>query len=154
VPAVGLLEGTGIPLDDGVLVDERYETTAPGVFAAGDVARFFDPLFGRRRRIEHWSNADYQGTQVGRVLAGARGGYDTVSSFFTKVFGIGLQIFGDVSRFDHVTTTGSLAGRDLIATYDDGGRVVGALPVEPSDEVAARLRGLIAARVPPSAVLG
>ena len=153
-PAVELLEGSGIDVDDGVLVDERYETTAAGVFAAGDVARFYDPLYGRRRRIEHWSNADYQGTQVGRVLAGAEGGYDTVSTFFSKVFGIGLQVFGDVSRFDHVTAVGSLAGRDLVATYDDDGHIVAALAVEPSDEAAARLRGLIAARAPLSAVTG
>jgi hypothetical protein len=52
----------------------------------------------RRRRIEHWSNANYQGTEVGKVLAGAGGGYDTVSSFFSEVFGTTVKVFGDVSR--------------------------------------------------------
>lgn len=154
VPAVGFLEGSGIALGDGIFVDERYETSASDVLAAGDVACFLDPLFGRRRRIEHWSNADYQGTQVGYLLAGESGGYDTVSSFFTKVFGIGIQVLGDVSRFDDVAAAGSLAGRDLVATYQDGGRVVGALAVEPSEEAAARLRSLIAAGAPLSGVLG
>ncbi len=87
-PAVSFLDGSGVAVDDGVLVDDRFETNVPGVYAAGDVARFFDPVFGRRRRIEHWSNADYQGRQVGRILAGAEGGYDTVSSFFTESFGL------------------------------------------------------------------
>jgi NADPH-dependent 2,4-dienoyl-CoA reductase/sulfur reductase-like enzyme len=53
VPNVGFLEGSGLALDDGVVVDERFETSAPAVYAAGDVANFYDPLFGRRRRIEH-----------------------------------------------------------------------------------------------------
>jgi hypothetical protein len=52
----------------------------------------------RRRRIEHWSNANYQGTEVGKVLAGGGGGYDTVSSFFSEVFGTTVKVFGDVSR--------------------------------------------------------
>ena len=65
-PAVSFLEGSGIAIDDGILVDERFRTNVPNVYAAGDVARFYDPLFGRRRRIEHWSNANYQGAAVGK----------------------------------------------------------------------------------------
>jgi NADPH-dependent 2,4-dienoyl-CoA reductase/sulfur reductase-like enzyme len=65
-PAVPHFAGA-IAVDDGIVVDERFRTTVPGVYAAGDVARFFDPVFGRRRRIEHWSNANYQGAQVGKV---------------------------------------------------------------------------------------
>jgi NADPH-dependent 2,4-dienoyl-CoA reductase/sulfur reductase-like enzyme len=64
-----------------------------------------DPLYLRRRRIEHWSNANYQGTEAGKVLAGQGGGYGTVSSFFTEVFGLTVRVFGDVSRFDELTTT-------------------------------------------------
>ena len=86
----------------------------PGVFAAGDVANFFDPLYGRRRRIEHWSNANYQGTEVGKVLAGSGDGYDTVSSFFSEVFGTTVKVFGDVSRFDEQTTEGSLTSGTLL----------------------------------------
>jgi len=148
VPSIDFLEGSGLGLDNGVVVNDRYETNAPGIFAVGDVANFFDPLYSRQRRIEHWSNANYQGTEVGKLLAGQNGGYDTVSSFFTKVFGLGLKVFGDVSHFDELATGGSLADRDLIATYGDGGRLVGALAVDPSDEVVARLTRLIEARAP------
>jgi NADPH-dependent 2,4-dienoyl-CoA reductase/sulfur reductase-like enzyme len=144
VPNVDFLAGSGLELDNGVVVDERYQTGVPGIFAVGDVANFFDPLYGRRRRIEHWSNADYQGTQIGRLLAGEDGGYDTVSSFFTKVFDVGLQVFGDVSRFDDRATEGSLADRDLVVTYGEGGRVVGALASAPSEELATGLKQLIA----------
>jgi NADPH-dependent 2,4-dienoyl-CoA reductase/sulfur reductase-like enzyme len=86
-PNSEFLEGSGLALDNGVVVNERFETAAPGVYAAGDVANFYDPLYARRRRIEHWSNANYQGTEVGKVLAGQHGGYDTVSSFFSEVLG-------------------------------------------------------------------
>ena len=63
-PAVGFLDGSGIGVGNGIVVDERFETNVPDIYAAGDVACFFDPLTGRRRRIEHWSNARYQGNQV------------------------------------------------------------------------------------------
>jgi len=148
VPSVDFLEGSGLALGNGVLVNERYETEAPGVFAVGDVANFFDPLYGRRRRVEHWSNADYQGTEVGKLLAGQHGGYDIVSSFFTKFFDIGLKVFGDVSHFDELATAGTLAARDLVATYGHCGRLVGALTVDPSDAVVAGLTRLIEARAP------
>jgi 3-phenylpropionate/trans-cinnamate dioxygenase ferredoxin reductase component len=127
-PSTGWLEGSGVELDDGVVVNERFEASLPGVYAAGDVARFYDPLFARRRRIEHWSNANYQGTEVGKVLAGAGAGYDTVSAFFTEVFGITIRVLGEV--------TGDLRG----TRYHEDGRVVGALLVDPGDEEQAAAR--------------
>jgi NTE family protein len=151
VPNVAFLADSGIALDNGVVVTERFETSAPGVYAAGDVANFFDPLYGRRRRIEHWSNANYQGNEVGKVLAGQGDGYDTVSSFFSEVFGLTVKVFGDVSRFDERTTEGSLAS-GLLASYGDEGRLVGALAVGQSEEVEALVRGLIEERAPARAL--
>jgi NADPH-dependent 2,4-dienoyl-CoA reductase/sulfur reductase-like enzyme len=144
-PVTDFLEGSGIALADGVLVDDRFESSVPGVYAAGDVARFFDPLFGTYRRLEHWSNANYQGAEVGKVLAGAGGGYDTLSSFFTEVFGISVKVFGDARRDAHVVTEGSLADRDLRALYaDERGEIVGALAVGQSEEAEESLKRLIA----------
>lgn len=148
VPALEALDGSGIALDNGILVDERYETSAAGVYAAGDVANFLDPLFGRRRRIEHWSNASYQGTEVGKVLAGRPGGYDKVSSFFTEVFGVTLKVFGDVGRFDDLAAEGSLGERDFVAYYGERGRLRGALAIGRSKESEARLEELIARAAP------
>ena len=148
VPAVDFLEGSGVPLDNGVLVDERYETAAPGIYAAGDVANVFDPLFGRRRRIEHWSNANYQGSEVGKILAGRPGSYDVVSSFFTEVFGVSLKVFGDVSRFDDYAAEGSLAERDLVAVYGEQGRLRGALAIGQSQASEDRLKELLAQGTP------
>src|SRR6266498_1808890 len=152
VPNVDFLADSGLALDDGVVVNPRFETQAPGVFAAGDVATFFDPLYGRQRRIEHWSNANYQGTEVGKVLAGNGAGYDTVSSFFSEVFGTTVKVSGDVSRFDELTVEGSLTAGTLLGRYGDGGRLVGALTVGASDELEVVLKDLIAEQAPVDAL--
>jgi NADPH-dependent 2,4-dienoyl-CoA reductase/sulfur reductase-like enzyme len=152
LPNVDFLADSGLKIANGVVVDQRFQTQAPGVFAAGDVANFFDPLYGRQRRIEHWSNANYQGTEVGKVLAGTGAGYDTVSSFFTEVFGTTVKVFGDVSRFDEQTTEGSLGSGPLLITYGDGDGLVGALTVGASDELEVVLKGLIAEHAPTGAL--
>jgi NADPH-dependent 2,4-dienoyl-CoA reductase/sulfur reductase-like enzyme len=151
-PNVDFLADSGLVLDNGVVVDQRFETQAAGVFAAGDVANFFDPLYGRQRRIEHWSNANYQGTEVGKVLAGNGGGYDTVSSFFSEVFGTTVKVFGDVSRFDELTTEGSLMSGALLTSYGDSGRLVGALTVGAGDELESLLKELISEHAPMEAL--
>jgi NTE family protein len=151
VPNVGFLEGSGLELGDGVVVGRRFETNAPGIHAAGDVASFFDPLYGRRRRIEHWSNASYQGAEVGRILAGAGGGYDVVSSFFTEVFGVTVKVFGDTTRFDELGTHGSLES-GMLASYGLDGRLVGVLAVGQDEETEALAKSLIAERAPAGAL--
>jgi NADPH-dependent 2,4-dienoyl-CoA reductase/sulfur reductase-like enzyme len=145
-PSISFLEGSGIALDNGVLVDQQFATNVPGVHAVGDIACFFDPLFGRRRRIEHWSNADYQGRQVGRMLAGAGSGYDTVSTFFTESFGLKLKVFGDVSEHDDRITRGSFAAGEAIVFYLDRGRLVGTLHTGQNEASEGELKQLIRAR--------
>jgi NADPH-dependent 2,4-dienoyl-CoA reductase/sulfur reductase-like enzyme len=148
-PSVTFLAGSGIALDNGIVVNEKYETNVPGVYAAGDVASFFDPLFGRRRRIEHWSNANYQGADVGGILAGGEGGYDTVSTFFTESFGLTLKVFGDTSRHDDRLTRGSFADGNAIAFYFENERLVGTLHTGQEDETEETLKGLIRRRAKP-----
>jgi NADPH-dependent 2,4-dienoyl-CoA reductase/sulfur reductase-like enzyme len=143
VPAISFLEGSGLVTGDGIPVDEQFRTNLPDVFAAGDIAHFFDPLFGRHRRIEHWSNASYQGAEVGRILAGAGGGYDTVSTFFTESFGLALKVFGDVSQHDDRLATGSFADRDAIVYYLERGRLVGTLHTGQDAETEETLKQLI-----------
>jgi NTE family protein len=151
-PAVGFLEGSGIALDDGVVVDHRFETNVPGVYAVGDIARFVDPLFERSRRIEHWSNADYQGRQAGRILAHAGGSYDTVSTFFTESFGLSLKVFGDVSEHDERISRGAFAAGDAIVFYLDRGRLVGTLQTGQDEETEEALKDLIHAHAEPRAI--
>jgi NADPH-dependent 2,4-dienoyl-CoA reductase/sulfur reductase-like enzyme len=148
-PVTDFLEGSGIELENGIVVNERFETNVPDVYAVGDVANFFDPLFQRRRRIEHWSNANYQGTEVGKVLAGAGGGYDRVSEFFTEIFGITIKVFGVAGRECYVLVRGSLLEGDLFALYADvNEEVVGALSVGQSEEVEELLKQQIRTHAP------
>jgi NADPH-dependent 2,4-dienoyl-CoA reductase/sulfur reductase-like enzyme len=148
-PVTDFLEGSGIELENGIVVNEHFETNIPDVFAVGDVANFFDPLFQRRRRIEHWANANYQGTEVGKVLAGADGGFDTVSTFFTEVFGITIKVFGDARRDATVAVQGSLNDREMYALYgDENEEVIGALSIGQSENVEELLKRQIAAHAP------
>jgi NADPH-dependent 2,4-dienoyl-CoA reductase/sulfur reductase-like enzyme len=148
-PALAFLHGSGVREDDGILVDAHFETNVPNVYAVGDVARFFDPVFGRRRRIEHWSNADYQGSQVGKVLAGAEAGYDRVSTFFTESFGLTLKLFGDVAHHDDRIARGSFADGNAIVFYLDRGRLVGTLVAGQDEETEQTLKLLIRAHAEP-----
>lgn len=151
VPNVEFLAGSGLALENGIVVNERFEASAPGVYAVGDVANFFDPLYGRRRRIEHWSNANYQGAEVGKVLAGEVGGYDTVSSFFSEVFGTTIRVFGDTSHAEQLSSEGSLEA-GFLASYGDRGPLVGAISVGQSEELEALVKDLIAKRAPADAL--
>jgi NTE family protein len=148
-PVTDFLDGSGLELDNGIVVSQRFETNAPDVYAAGDVANFFDPIFDKRRRIEHWSNANYQGTEVGKILAGADGGFDTVSRFFTEIFGITINVFGDARRDAQVVVHGSLADGEMFALYgDENEEVIGALSVGQSDDVEELLKRQIATHAP------
>ncbi|MEX2210137.1 MAG: FAD-dependent oxidoreductase [Gaiellaceae bacterium] len=143
VPQTAFLAGSGIDVDDGIVVDEHFRTSVPDVWAAGDVARFHDPVFGRQRRIEHWSNANYQGTEVGKALAGQDARYDTLSTFFTEVFGIGIKVFGDTSRADRHTYEGSLAEGKALGRYYEGDRLVGAVLTGQDEETEEELKRTI-----------
>jgi NADPH-dependent 2,4-dienoyl-CoA reductase/sulfur reductase-like enzyme len=145
-PTTDWLEGSGLQIDDGVVVNDRFETGAPGVYAVGDVARFYDPLFERQRRIEHWSNANYQGTRVGERLAGEDARYDIVSTFFTEVFGITFKLFGDVDHFDEIVFRGRIDDGHAIGFYLQGPRLVATLVVGQDEETENTLKELIGAR--------
>lgn len=143
MPNTGFLEGSGLEVDDGVIVNERFETSRKGVYAAGDVARFHDPIFGRSRRIEHWSNANYQGAELGKLLAGAGDGYDTVSSFFSEIFGASIRFFGDATGHDDVVQHGDFHDGKAAYLHTADGRIVAALTMGQEDEENERIKQLI-----------
>jgi len=142
-PSTGWLEDSGLELDNGVLVDSRFQASVDNVFAAGDVANFEDPIFKRRRRIEHWSNADYQGRLLGKVLAGEDVSYDRVSAFFTELFGTVYRFFGDDEGADRQELEGSFADGRAALRYFDGHRLRAALATGLSDEEQEELEGRI-----------
>ena len=144
-PTTGWLEDTALQLEDGVVVNERFETGVENVWAVGDVARFYDPIFAKHRRIEHWSNANYAGAEVGKLIAGGEGGYDTVSAFFSEVFGITFRVFGDVDDADEIVFRGTLEAGKAIGFYVRDGRLAATLVVGQDDETQDRLKELIRA---------
>jgi NTE family protein len=144
-PGTAWLETGGLRLDDGVVVNERYETGVEGIWAAGDVARFYDPLFERHRRIEHWSNANYAGAEVGKLIAGGDGGFDIVSTFFSEVFGVSIKVFGDIDEFDEIVFRGAIE-HAAIGFYLRRDRLVGCLVLGQEEGTETRLKELIKAR--------
>ncbi len=143
-PNVGLAEGTGAEIDNGIVVDERFRTSVDGVYAVGDVARFPDPVAGHPRRIEHWSNAHAQGAYLGRVLAGSRAPYDKVAVFFTQLFDVKLQVLGDLDGGVHeVVLIGSVAERRVLGFYLRDGRVVGAVLTGQAADVVERVKEVV-----------
>ena len=126
-PNVELAKDAGLDVRNGIVVNERFETSRPGVYAIGDVAEFFDPVFARHRRIEHWSNAAYHGTTLGRILAGEDTRYDAVSSFFSEQFGRSFKSFGDPLGHETTTLAGDFREDTAVLRFLRVGRAVGAV---------------------------
>jgi NADPH-dependent 2,4-dienoyl-CoA reductase/sulfur reductase-like enzyme len=127
VPNVELAADAGLEVKSGVVVNERFETSQPGIYAIGDVAEFFDPLYGRHRRIEHWSNASYHGTTLGQILAGDDARYDTVSAFFSEQFGQTFRAFGDTHGHDDTALEGDFHEEAAVLRFLKGGNVIAAV---------------------------
>ena len=147
VPNVELAEQAGAEVDNGIVVDERFRTSLPDVYAIGDVAQYPDPVARRPRRIEHWSSANAQGAHLGRQLAGSRDAYDVVPVFFTQLFTHKLQVLGDVESSTECVLRGSIAeGKVLGFHLTAEQELVGAVVHGHSADVAAELEELIRER--------
>ena len=117
VPESGFLAGSGIALGDGILVDRFLQTNHAGVFAAGDVANFFDPIFRRRRRVEHWDSAIKQARVAARNMLGRRIPCEEVTTFFSEMFDLAFNMVGDFDASDEKIERGSLENGSFAAFY-------------------------------------
>jgi 3-phenylpropionate/trans-cinnamate dioxygenase ferredoxin reductase subunit len=116
-PSVALAEAAGLPVDNGVLVDQYLETGTPGIFAAGDIARVVDPRTGERVRIEHWVVAERQGQAAARNMLGMREPFDAVPFFWSAHYDLTLAYVGHAARWDRIAIHGSLEQRDCRIEY-------------------------------------
>jgi 3-phenylpropionate/trans-cinnamate dioxygenase ferredoxin reductase component len=123
-PRVELAEAAGLVLDDGVAVDQWLETSAPGVFAAGDVAAAFHPFYGARIRVEHWANALNQGPAAAGSMLGTGAVYERLPYFFSDQYDLGMEYTGYASCWDEVVFRGDPTKREFIAFWMRNGRVV------------------------------
>ncbi|GAB4212660.1 MAG: FAD-dependent oxidoreductase [Sandaracinaceae bacterium] len=146
-PATAWLEGSGVALDRGVLVDERCETSLPGVYAAGDVARFFHPRLGRHVVVESVDNAQTQSITAVSNMLGKSEVFSPVPFFWSDQFDLKLQSVGAVDDYDRVVLRGSVADRAFAAFLLKGERVTGVIGVNRLKEIAAAKK-LISASIP------
>jgi 3-phenylpropionate/trans-cinnamate dioxygenase ferredoxin reductase subunit len=123
-PRVELAEAAGLVLDDGIAVDERLETSIPGIFAAGDVAAAFHPFYRSRIRVEHWANALNQGPAAARNMLGLGAPYERLPYFFSDQYDLGMEYTGYAQSWDEVVFRGDPTKREFIAFWMRDGRVV------------------------------
>ena len=129
IPATEWLTGSGLPLDNGVVCDEHLRAGHTGVYAAGDVARWHNPLFGGAMRIEHWSNAAEQGARAARnaLFPTLAEPYRAVPYFWSDWYASRIQFVGIADADEHVVVSGDTAGGHFVALYRRGGTLTGAL---------------------------
>ena len=155
-PDVPAVAGSSIAEDNGILVDEFCRTSAADVYAAGDVANHLHPLFGRIR-VEHYNNAEKQGTAAARSMLGSTAPYDYVHTFWSDQYEHTIEYVGHVTKWDEFVVRGSVEEGKLVGFYLVDGVVRAAIgldrggdpELDHDSEMAACVR-LVAARARPA----
>ena len=123
-PRVGLAESAGLRVDRGVVVDAYLETTAPGIFAAGDIARWPDTHSGDSIRVEHWVVAERQGQTAALNMLGGRERFSAVPFFWSQHYDIPINYVGHAEQWDELPVEGSIAGKDCLVRFKREGRTL------------------------------
>jgi 3-phenylpropionate/trans-cinnamate dioxygenase ferredoxin reductase component len=146
-PRVALAQQAGLGVDNGIVVDEKLQTSAPNVFAAGDVARGWHPFYAERMRVEHWANALHQGPAAAQAMLGEPVSYDRIPYFYSDQYDVGMEYSGHAPKWDEVVFRGDRDAGAFVAFWLKDERVVAGMNVNVWD-VNAHVDALIRTREP------
>jgi 3-phenylpropionate/trans-cinnamate dioxygenase ferredoxin reductase subunit len=146
-PRDRLAREAGLAVENGIAVDEHLATSAPEIYAAGDVAAAWHPFYGARIRIEHWANALNQGPAAARSMLGEQIVYDRLPYFFSDQYEMGMEYSGYVTQWDEVVVRGDLDSGEFVAFWLREGRVLAGMNVNVWD-VNEHVQALIRAGEP------
>ncbi len=142
-PRVELARDAGLEVHNGIVVDATLTTSAPNVYAAGDVANAWHPFFDQRVRVEHWANALNQGPAAARAMLGDSSGYERLPYFFSDQYDVGMEYSGHASSWDEVVLRGESEGGEFVAFWLKDGRVIAGMNVnvwDVNDKVQTLIR--------------
>ena len=144
-PALEILGGSGIQVDNGIVVDEYCQTNVSGIYAAGDVANHYHPVFGRHIRVEHWQNAIKQGTAAARNMLGQRIAQDEIHWFWSDQYDANLQYVGFHTKWEQLVVRARMDSGSYLACYVNDGRIDAAVGLNRGKDVR-RVMPLIKSR--------